>query len=209
MNQRDFGALVAGILSGIVGLITFLVIHAFWILPIWFILPLGVVIASVGGLAMGWAYAEVQHRLPKDPWRHLAVVGLISLILTPSVVIAEMRQPMFTSTAAGPELTMETSELIVRFIGELLVTATLVGGLLGAWLGRTRRAIIAMAMAGFIFALGPGHNIPFIGGTTVVVKEISIMMIVIIVSALVLVEGHGRWAGWQRTKIGSDKVSAA
>lgn len=209
MNQRDFGAFVAGLLAGIVGLLTFLVIHAFWILPIWFILPIGMVMASVGGLAVGWAYAEVHHKLPKRPWTLIAVVGLIVLILIPSVVLAEVRPSMVTITAAGHEATMETSEMVVRFIGELLVTATLAGGLLGAWIGRTRRAIIGMAVAGFIFALGPGHNIPFLAGTTGVAKEIAIMMIVIIVSALVLVEGHAWWARWQQTKIGRDKVPAA
>jgi hypothetical protein len=209
MNQRNYGYLVAGVFAGMVGLLTFLVIHALWILPIWSILPIGMVMASLGGLAVGWAYAEVHHRLPKRPWTLVAVVGLIALILTPSVMIAEVRPPMFTINAAGQEVIMEISEIVARFIGELLVTATLAGGLLGAWLGRTRRAIISMAVAGFIFALGPGHNIPFIGGTTGVAKEIAIMMIVIIVSALALVEGHAQWARWQQTKIGRDKVPAA
>ena len=207
MKHQDIGALVAGLLAGIVGLITFLVIHALWILPIWFILPIGVVIASLGGLAVGWAYAEVQHRLPKAQWRLLAVVGLIALILTPSVVIAEVRPSMVIVTATGQEATMDTSEMVVRFIGELLVTATLVGGLLGAWLGRTRRAIFAMAVAGFIFALGPGHNIPFIGGTSGVAKEIAIMLIVIFVSALVLVEGHAWWTRRHQTKPGHNTLS--
>jgi hypothetical protein len=72
----------------------------------------------------------------------------------------------------------------------LLVTATVVGGLVGGWLGRTRRAALATAVAGFIFALGPGHNIPFIGGTPGVGKELAIMTVVTLVAALVLVEGH-------------------
>src|SRR5262245_58037909 len=39
------------------------------------------------------------------------------------------------------------------------------GGLVGWWLGRTWRAAVATAVTGFVFVLGPGHNIPFIGGT--------------------------------------------
>jgi len=45
-------------------------------------------------------------------------------------------------------------------------------------------------VAGFVFALGPGHNIPFIGGTPGVGKELAIMTAVTLVAALVLVEGH-------------------
>jgi len=61
---------------------------------------------------------------------------------------------------------------------------------LGWQLGRTRRAAAATALAGFVFALGPGHNIPFIGGTSGVPKELSIMGAVLLASSLVLVEGH-------------------
>ena len=46
--------LIAGSLSGIAGLLVFLVIHHFWIRPIWFILPVGLMIAGFGGLAAGW-----------------------------------------------------------------------------------------------------------------------------------------------------------
>jgi hypothetical protein len=81
-------------------------------------------------------------------------------------------------------------EAVICFIAELLLTATLTGGLLGWWLGRTWRAAGATAVAGFVFALGPDHNILFIGGTSGVGKEVVIMVIIIIVSALVLVEGY-------------------
>ena len=58
--------LIAGVLSGIAGLLTFLVIHHFWILPIWFIAPAGLIIAALGGLAVGWSYAEIQAGLPRS-----------------------------------------------------------------------------------------------------------------------------------------------
>ena len=44
--------MLAGVLSGVAGLMVFLVIHHFWIKPIWFILPLGLVIAGLGGLGI-------------------------------------------------------------------------------------------------------------------------------------------------------------
>lgn len=186
-------ALVAGVLAGVAGLMAFLLIHALWIMPIWFILPLGLLIAGAGGLAAGWAYAELRGRLPKRPWTAPAIIVVISVILLPALLLAELRQPMFTVSPAGVvNLAIGVPEAVIRFIAELLLTATFTGGLLGWWLGGTRRAAVATAVAGFVFALGPGHNIPFIGGTSGVGKEVVIMVIIIIVSALVLVEGYAR-----------------
>ncbi len=190
MNRTNSAALIAGVLAGMAGLLAFLALHALWILPIWFILPVGLLAAGGGGLAVGWAYAELNWRLLGSPWTALAVVGVIAVILLPAFVLAELLGPVFTVTPAGPMQTVATSVIVVRFVGGLLATATIVGGLVGWWLGRTRRAAVATAVAGFVFALGPGHNIPFIGGTPGVVKELAIMAAVIVVSALVLVEGH-------------------
>jgi hypothetical protein len=86
--------------------------------------------------------------------------------------------------------TVATPIIVARFVGDLLATATIVGGLAGWWLGRTRRAALATAVAGFVFALGPGHNIPFIGGTPGVGKELAIITVVIGISALALVESY-------------------
>lgn len=188
--QNPKADLIAGVLAGIAGLLTFLALHALWILPIWFILPLGLVLAGAGGLAVGRAYAEFHHRLPSRPWAVLAVVILSAVILLPAVILAEMREPLFVVTAGTAALAVAPSIVVVRFILELLLTTTLMGGLVGWWLGRTRRAAMATAGAGFVFALGPGHNIPFIGGTPGVGQEIVIMAAIIVVSALVLVYGR-------------------
>ena len=158
-------AFIAGVVAGLAGLLAFLVLHALWLVPIWFILPVGLLVAGGGGLAVGWAYAELRHRLPRRPWTALAVVGVIGVILVPAFVLAELQAPVFTVTPAGPVQTVATSLIVARFVGDLLATATLVGGLVGGWLGRTRRAALATAVAGLVFALGPGHNIPFLGGT--------------------------------------------
>lgn len=198
-GQTDRAALIAGVLSGIAGLLVFLALHALWIVPIWFILPVGLMLAGGGGLAVGWAYAELRWRLPRRPWTALAMVGLIVAILLPAFVLAEQQAPVFTVTPAGPVQAVATAIIIVRFVGELLATATIVGGLVGWWLGRTRRAAVATALAGFIFALGPGHNIPFLGGTPGVGKELALMAGVVVVSALVLVEGHAWLTGQERS----------
>lgn len=200
MKSEVTASLITGVLAGMNGLLAFLILHALWITPIWFILPLGLVIAGVGGLVVGWSYAEILHRLPKRPWTSIAFAALIATILTPAFILAELRSPMFAVTAAGvTNLAMGLPEFVLRFTVELLVTATIAGGISGWWLGRTRRAVLATALAGLVFALGPGHNIPFIGGTMGVGKEIAIMGIVIVISSLVLVEGHfylgKNWAG--------------
>lgn len=192
--------LIAGVFAGLAGLLTFLVIHHLWITPIWFILPLGLAIAAAGGLAVGWAYAELQHRLPQRPWSVLAVIALIAAMLSPAMLLAELRQPLFTVSAAGvANLAIGIPEAVFRFIAELLLTASVTGALIGWWLGRTRRAAVATGLAGFIFALGPGHNIPFIGGTPGVAKELTIMSAVVFASSIVLVEAHARLAAPGRT----------
>jgi hypothetical protein len=192
---------VAGILAGIAGLLVFLVIHHLWIMPIWFILPLGLVIAAGGGLAVGWAYGELLPKLPPRPWTALAVVALIWGTLLPSVVVAELRQPLFIMTGDSSVLAVSIGRASLIFILELLVTATLMGAAAGWLIGGTRRTALATAVAGFAFALGPGHNIPLGGGTPGVGKELAIMMAIIVVSALVLVEGDAWLSAPERGKL--------
>jgi hypothetical protein len=188
--------LVAGVLAGIVGLLVFLVIHHFWIAPIWFILPFGLVIAALGGLAVGWAYHELSPNLPPHPWNALAFIGLIAIILAPAIILAEIRQPLFTISGTDATLAVPVWYAVVVFILELLVTAALVGGLAGWLIGRTPRAALATALAGFIFALGPGHNIPFLGSTPGTLKGIAILLAIILSATIILVESSSLMGGW-------------
>ena len=179
--------LAAGVLSGCAGLLVFLIIHHLWIRPIWFILPVGLVIASIGGLAVGWAYAELYPRLPPQPWTILAVIGLIAATLLPALILAELRAPLFRTTDGTVVLLVSRERAAAIFLGELVLTSILAGGMIG-WLVRgTFQAAVAAALAGLAFALGPGHNIPLIGGTPGVGKEVAIIAAVIIVSAIALV----------------------
>jgi len=187
--------LIAGVLSGIAGLLVFLVIHHFWINPIWFILPLGLLIAAIGGLAVGWAYHELSPNLPPRPWSILAVVALIGIILTPSIVLAELREPLFTTTETGAELSVSAGYAAAAFILELLVTATLAGGLAGWLIGRTSRAALATGIAGLVFVLGPGHNIPFLGNSPATGKGIVVLLIIILSAAVILVEMSAMMSG--------------
>jgi hypothetical protein len=188
--------LIAGVLAGIVGLLVFLVIHHFWITPIWFILPFGLFIAGLGGLAVGWAYHELSPNLPPSPWNAIAFVALIGIILAPSIILAELRQPLFAVSETGAELSVPVWYAVIVFILELLVTAALVGGLAGWLIGRTSRAALATGLAGFIFALGPGHNIPFLGSTPGTWKGIGILLAIILSAAFILVEASAVMSGW-------------
>lgn len=188
-------ALVAGLLSGIAGLLAFLTIHHFWIKPIWFILSPGLLIAGLGGLAIGWSYAEIRIGLPPRPWTWLAVVVLVGATLTPAILAAQLRPPPLDLNTGAVLNGSSTSSVIMRFIFELLLTATVVGGFAGWWLGRTPQAALATGIAGFVFALGPGHNIPFLGSTPAVMKGIVLLVIIIATSALVLVESHAWLSG--------------
>jgi hypothetical protein len=179
-------ALIAGAISGAIGLLVFLTIHHFWITPIWFILPAGLLIAVLSGLAVGWAFAEVQPQLPSRPWIVPTVFGLMAATLAPALLLAQILPPA-ADVAAG-KLIATTNELIVRFIFGLLVPATLVGALEGWALARSGRGAVVMALAGLLFALGLGHNIAFLGRTPGVGKEIVLLIATTLASSLTLVK---------------------
>jgi len=76
--------------SGLAGLLTFLVLHHLWIVPIWFILPMGVVVAALGGVAVHRSYDALRASLPARTWAAPAMFGVVTVILLPSFVLAEM-----------------------------------------------------------------------------------------------------------------------
>lgn len=180
----------AGVLAGLTGLLVFLGLHHLWIRPIWFILPLGVVVAVGGGLTVGWAYAELLPGLPPRPWRLLVVMALITFTLLPAVVLAEVHPPVFVVVNGDGVLNVSVARLVFSFVVELLLAATVIGGLGGWLIGRTRRAAAATALAGFIFALGPGHNLPFLGNTSGSSTGLALMAAIIVPAVVVLVEGQ-------------------
>ena len=179
--------LTAGALSAIAGLLVFLIIHHFWIMPIWFILPPGLLIAGLGGLAVGWAYAEIQAGLPPRPWTSLALFAVIAAILAPAILLAQWRAPLM-DMSVGTIPPDQVGRVVKHFIAELVIPSIIVGGLAGWWLGRSQQAAIATAVAGLVFALGPGHNIPLLGNTAAAGKGVALLIAITLVSAWVLVE---------------------
>ena len=191
MNDRSGTASIeAGAGAGIAGLVVFLVLHHLWIVPIWFIAPVGVVMAAAGGAAVGAAYGELRPHLPRRPFTIVTVVGLIAVVLAPSVVIAELRGPIYVMDRDGRTLLVPATQAVADFVVGLLGTSSLMGLVLGWLIGRNRRAAGTMALAAFALALGPGHNIPLLGGTGAVAKELLVLAAVTAVASLVLVEGE-------------------
>lgn len=189
MSNRK-ASLIAGMSAGVTGLLVFLVIHHLWIKPIWFILPIGLVIAAIGGLAVGWSYGELLPGLPKRPWTTFAWFVLIGLTLAPAVVIAQLRPPLFTGTGMDVTATVSIAQAAIIFVRDLLLPAAVIGGLAGWLIGRTKRAALATALAGFVFALGPGHNVPFLGNQPATGKGIILLIAIVLAASTVLVEGH-------------------
>ena len=128
-------AIFAGAISGIVGLLVFLTIHHYWVRPIWFILPVGVFFAVLGGTAAGWAYYELMPSLPTRPWSSLSLILLIALILTPATLLAELRSPLFDiSNPENATLAASTGRAVVVFTAELVLATTT-----RQWIGYSRR----------------------------------------------------------------------
>ncbi len=105
---------------------------------------------------------------------------------------------MFDITVPAGVLLISTGRAATLFILELLVTSTMMGALVGWLIGHTARAALATALAAFVFALGPGHNIPFLGSTPGSVKGFLLLLVIVCVSAVVLVEVE-----WRLSRVGT------
>lgn len=64
LKGTDYLVLVSGALAGVVGLLVFLALHARRILPIWFILPAGLVFAGAGGVHWAGPTRSCARRCP-------------------------------------------------------------------------------------------------------------------------------------------------
>jgi hypothetical protein len=192
-GQSQAASVRAGVAAGIAGFATFLLLHHLWIVPIWFIAPIGALVAAAGGAAVGAAYKELRAHLLRRPWTAVSVIALIGAVLLPAVVIAELRAPIFAiEEDGGGTFLVPGSTAVADVVVGLLGSATIVGAGLGWLIARSRRAAGTTALAAFAVAIGPGHNIPLLGGTPVVIKELVVLAGVVGVASVVLVEGHAR-----------------
>lgn len=196
-DRSGEAAVAAGALAGIAGIGVSLVAHHLWIVPIWFIAPIGAITAGVVGAAVGASYASLRPHLPRRPWTAPAVAALYACMLAPAVLIGELRGPIFALDAdGGGTLLVPPTDALVEVLGGLLGTSALAGAILGLLIGRQRRAVGAAMVAGIALAIGPGHNIPLLGGTPAVSKELAILGAVAMAASVVLVEAEARLSRW-------------
>jgi hypothetical protein len=97
---------------------------------------------------------------------------------------------LFDISVPGGSLAVSVGKAAATFIFELLASASLMGALVGWLVARTPQAAASTALAGFVFALGPGHNIPFLSGTPATLKGVALLLAIVSVSAVVLVVVH-------------------
>jgi hypothetical protein len=190
VERQRAASVRAGIVAGLAGFATFLLIHHLWIVPIWFIAPVGAPLAATGGAAVGAVYADLVPHLPRRPWREVAVMIVFGLVLLPAVIVAELRGPIYAMNGNTGALLVSGPEAVVDVVVELVATAAVAGACLGWLITRDGRVVGSMAIAAVALALGPGHNIPLLGGTPAVAKELVILGAVVTVAAIVLVAVH-------------------
>lgn len=163
VEGRPMAVYLPGVSAGFVGFAVFLILHAIWIVPIWFIIPIGLVMAGVCGAVVGWAYETVSPHLPPGLLaRSLSVAGGTILVLTPSTFLflfGDPTVPVVDGIARTDAI--DVPSLAGRFVLDLLVVTGASGAIVGWLLTRRREAAVAMMAAGVAFALGPGHNLPF------------------------------------------------
>jgi hypothetical protein len=186
-------AAAAGVVAGIACLAVFLVLHHVWIAPIWFIAPVGAVVAGAGGAAVGVSYAELRSALPERPWRSGALAAIWAVVLLPAMLIAQVRGPVYAIGKDGAgTLLVPPSEAMVDVAIGLIAVAMAGGALIGWCIGRSRRAAVTTMAAAACVAIGPGHNIPLLGGSPAVSTELALLVAMLGVGSIVLVEADAR-----------------
>lgn len=169
-------------MAGVAGFAVFLAMHAVWIVPIWFIAPAGVLIASVTGLCVGWAYDVHRGRLATSiPLRVVALFAAAALVLLPARPIALLIAPVDLMSRS-----MDASRGVTA-LALFFVIATGVGAASGALVGRSRGAAGVTALAAFGIALGIGHNAPLFGDGWPALKLWTIMLTAMGIASLTLV----------------------
>jgi len=202
-------AVLAGSLAGIAGLAVFLLLHQLWIVPIWFIAPAGAVMAVVGGAAAGASYVALRPRLPPRPWTSAAVTALFAGTLVPAILVAQSRGPIFAIGAdGGGALLVPATDALLEVLSGLIGGSAVSGAALGSLIGRSHHAARTTILAAVALALGPGHNIPLLGGTPAVGRELAILGAVFVVAAVVLVEAEARLSRHARTQRPSSPARA-
>ncbi len=148
MAAKDLSvALAAGALTGLVGLLSFGVVHAILISPIWGSLPGGAPFALLAGLAIGWAFYEMypQDRQAPRLRNGIRLGALLWLSLLPMTAFALWLR------VSGRRASFGEVEIVIE-----LVLAVATGAVIGWLTNRNWRATGAFgaAVLGIVLAMG-------------------------------------------------------
>jgi hypothetical protein len=179
--------LAAGSAAVLAGTLTFLIIHALIIRPIWAMLPPGIIFAGLVGAAVGWSYSTLRDHMAPHPWPMLIILAIYTAAIVPSLVLPRLWQPLLdrsTSSITPEQIAAAASMVIV----DLLLPGLIVGGVAGWIIGHNKRAVLSTALAVMLINIGPGHNMPFMAGTPAEGKAILLMFSGLFVGSIVLVE---------------------
>lgn len=160
-------------MSGLVAGLVFASGHAMIIVPIWNRMAFGLLLATVAGLAAGWAFEELgfDRSTPARPaswgasaWAGLKFGALLWLAVTPVTFADSVLR--LTGIARRYEL------LAVAIAVGLAISA---GVLLGSRLGRTRRAKLAGAAATLLLTVAMAGPVPLPNGRRAVAIFLSVL----------------------------------
>ena len=139
----------------------------------------------------------------------MAVAAVFAGTLVPSILVAQLRGPIFAMGAdGGGALLVPATDALLDILVGLFGVSAVTGAALGSLIGRSHHAARTTMAAAVALALGPGHNIPLLGGTPAVGKELAILGAVVVVAAVVLVE-TGAWLSRYRTDATSEPSASS
>ena len=140
-----------GTIVGTVGAVSFAIVHAMLIVPIWSRIPGGMVQAVPAGIALAWAFEQVVQARHWRTATHGAVFGaVLFLALVPGTVFANTLRLAGAHPGEWPGT-----------IGTLTIAATS-GGFAGWILTRERRVSRALAIATLVLTAAAGGPVPVV-----------------------------------------------
>jgi hypothetical protein len=169
--------LVAGALAGAAGAFAFAVAHAILIVPIWTRSASGFLFGVLAGAAAGWAYTELGFDARASRARtalgRVAVGASFGALLWFAVVPVTLADALLRAVGLAPRY-----ELLAVAVAVVLALAG--GGILGWWLGHSRRAAVAGASAAMLLTVAMAGPVP-VGRS---VRALAIFLAVLPVAAV-------------------------
>ena len=180
-----------GLISGLTGLVVFLVMHAIWITPIWFISIIGIIVSAGGGIVTARCYERSTRLRIWRPFSSLYVFSLVGITLLPCVLLIQMVPPLLEAENGEVVHPVNMPWVVSGFFLLLLIPAATVGWLVGRFLTGSNSSAVLYSSMGLLVALGPGHNLPLFGDATgeQLFKALMLTFTPMAAAAVVMAEG--------------------